>query len=95
MAEKMYKFFSGLSTWGHMDETYATGEGTEAWCNSNDPMTLPIDIGYRQPNFGNPSCYFIGKGGGNDPNIYAEEAIGVPTAFCAIDKRNNLFFVCS
>jgi len=78
-----------------MDETYATGEGTDAWCNTDDPMTVPVRLGYRLPNFGNPSCFFIGKGGGNDPNIYAEEGIGVYTAFCTIDQNNNKFLVCS
>jgi len=87
-----------LSTWGHMDETYASGEGSDVWCNSDEPMAIAALVlgGYRYAAFEKISCFIIGKGGGNDPNIYLQEGTtSSPPLDCNIDANNNLFFVCS
>jgi hypothetical protein len=88
--------FSGASTdQGFMDETYATGEGTDAWCSTH--KTIPAAAfsagAYKQPVCDSTSCIYISYS-----NFVFADAITNPE-FCVRNNgpsslTYNVHFVC-
>jgi hypothetical protein len=43
-----------------MDETYATGEGTDAWCSTHQTVPKALYYSYSDPQCGYVHCGFLG-----------------------------------